>query len=250
MALLSFEGVSKSYPRTGVVFEPFDFTVEPGDFVGVFGERRSGKSTLLRLAAGIDRPDAGIVRYDGRDLAAISENERSGIRRTDIGVATTSTDPPASLADRSRTVVEHVALPLTFERVSPIEASARAYRCLHMVGVDGCMNAAPWELRAGETTRVALARALVREPRLLLVDEPAITHSPAERESIRDLLHELSRRLELAVLVASEEVTVMAGAPRILSVGDGKVISNDEAPGTVVPFPSVRAAGAGEAGES
>lgn len=247
MALLSFDRVGKSYARAGVVFEPFDLEVEVGDFVGVWGERRSGKSTLLRLAAGVETPDVGIVRFDGRDLTEMSESERSGLRLGDIGVATMSTDGNATLADRSRSVVEHVALPLMFRGQSHDEATTAAHRYLRMVGVSDCINAAPFELRAGETTRVELARALVRGPRLLLVDEPAITHSPGERDAIRELLHQLSRDLKLATMVASEEVTMMAGAPRLLSVGDGKVITNEQS-GTVVPFPSTRSAG-GEASD-
>lgn len=240
MALLSFERVGKSYARTGVVFDCFDLDVEAGDLVGVWGERRSGKSTLLRLAAGVEAPDQGIVRFDGRDLAAMSESDRSALRLSEIGMAIASSDNGVPLADRSTTVLEQVALPLIFKGLSRREAATVAHRHLRTVDAADCAHAAPFELRAGEGTRVALARALVREPRLLLVDEPAITHSPGERESIRELLHDLSRQFELAMLVASEEVSMMAGAPRILSVGDGRVISN-ERPGTVVPFPRARA---------
>jgi ABC-type lipoprotein export system ATPase subunit len=242
MTLLSFERVRKAYTRGGVVLEGFDLDVVPGDFVGVWGERRSGKTTLLRLAAGVEAPDSGSVRFDGRDMAGMSEAERSRLRLREIGMATTTTDTSVLLADRSTTVVEQVALPLVFTGLSRRAAAAVAHRYLQMVGAGECVSAAPFELRPGESTRVALARALIREPRLLLVDEPAVTHSPAERESIRDLLHELSRSLRLATLVASEEVAMMAGAPRILSVGDGKVISS-EPTGTVVPFPTARAIG-------
>jgi len=245
---LSFHQVGKSYPRAGVVFEPFDLEVDAGDFVGVFGERRSGKSTLLRLAAGIEMPDTGVVRFDGRDLARMSEGERSALRRHDIGMATVSIDSAATLADRSTSVVEYVALPLIFQGRKQADAINAAHHCLHMVGVSDCLNAAPFELRAGETTRVALARALVRKPRLLLVDEPAITHSPGERDEIRDLLHALSRDLRLTMLVASEEVTMMAGVPRLLSVGNGKINSNDK-PGTVVPLRSPRSATGGKASD-
>jgi predicted ABC-type transport system involved in lysophospholipase L1 biosynthesis ATPase subunit len=246
MALLSFAQVGKSYTGAGVVFEPFDLEIEVGDFVGVLGERRSGKSTLLRLAAGIETPDTGIVCFDGRDLARMSESERSALRRRDIGMATVSADSAATLSDRSTTVVEHVALPLIFRGRRRNEAIHAAHHCLRMVGVADCLNAAPFELRAGETTRVALARALVREPRLLLVDEPAITHSPGERDAIRELLHDLSRDLELAMVVASEEVTMMAGARRLLSIGNGKVFSNEQ-PGTVINLRPARSAAGGEA---
>jgi putative ABC transport system ATP-binding protein len=249
MALLSFERVGKSYTRAGVVFEPFDLDVEVGDFVGVLGERRSGKSTLLRIAAGIETPDTGIVRFCGQDLARMSESDRSALRLNDIGVATVANDGAATLSDRSTTVVEHVALPLTFQGHRRNDAMGAAHRWLRRVGVSDCLNAAPFELRAGEITRVALARALVREPRLLLVDEPAVTHSPEERDAIRELLHDLSRDLGLAMIVASEEVTMMAGARRLLSLGNGKVFSNEQ-PGTVVPIRSARAAAGGKAPES
>lgn len=242
MALLSFEQVGKSYAHGGVVFEGLDLEVEVGDFVGVWGERRSGKSTLLRLAAAIESPDAGVVRFQGRDLAELSESDRSALRRSEIGMAVSASDTgTASHSDRSTTVVDHVALPLIFSGIGQKKAWSVAHRYLRVVGASECMHAAPFELRAGEGTRVALARALVREPRLLLVDEPAITHSPGERDAIHGLLHELARDMGLAMIVASEEVSMMAGAPRILSVGDGKVIST-ERPGTVVPFPSDRVA--------
>ena len=245
MVLLSFERVSKSYTRggrEGIVFDPFDLEVEAGDLLGVWGERRSGKTTLLRLAAGIEHPDTGTVRFGGRDLAAMSQDDRSKVLLRDIGMVTTPIDVGAYHADRSAEVIDQVALPLIFAGLSRTEAASAARRCLQMVGAADCMHAAPFELKAGESTRVALARALVREPKLLLVDEPAVTHSPDERESIRELLHELSRELKLAMIVASEEVTMVAGAPRILSVGDGQVISS-ERPGTVVPFPEARLLG-------
>lgn len=242
MALLSFEQVGKHYPRAGVVFDELDLDVEVGDLIGVWGGRRSGKSTLLRLAAGIEAPDAGVVRFDGRDLAAISETERSRLRLRDIGMATPYADDGLLRADRSTTVLEQVALPLILAGANREQAAAVAHRYLEMVDASDCRDAAPFELRIEEGTRVALARALAREPRLLLVDEPAITHSPGERDSIRELLHGLSRELRLATLVASEEVTMVAGSPRILSVGDGRVIANDPR-GTVLPFPRGRSAG-------
>jgi len=235
MTLLSFERVGKAYQRAGVVLDGFDLEVEPGDFVGIWGERRSGKTTLLRLAAGVEAPDRGIVRFDGRDLAALSESGRSRLRLREIGMAAIDAQP--RLAAGTISVADHVGLPLVFGGRSRREASDAAHRILHLVGAGECMAAAPFELRPGEGTRVALARALVRKPRLLLVDEPAVTRDPTEREEIRDLLHDLTRSLRVAMLVASEEVAMMVGAPRILSVGDGNVVSSEPA-GAVISFPT------------
>ncbi|NLT06552.1 MAG: ATP-binding cassette domain-containing protein [Solirubrobacterales bacterium] len=235
MPLLSFEGVGKAYRGAGVVLDGFDLDVDPGEFVGVWGERRSGKTTLLRLAAGVEAPDSGVVRYAGRDLADLSETGRSRLRLGEIALATI--DAPSHVAASAITVADHVGLPLVFGGRSQREAADAAHRSLHLVGAGDCMSAAPFELRPGEGTRVALARALVREPRLLLVDEPAVTPDPTEREEIRDLLHQLTRSLRVAMLVASEEVSMMVGAPRILSIGDGNVVSN-ETTGTVISFPA------------
>jgi putative ABC transport system ATP-binding protein len=241
MSLLSLANVAKSYRRGArelVVFDGVSLEVDCGDQVGVWGQRRSGKSTLLRLAAGIERPDAGAIRFAGRDIATMSADERAGLLLRDIGLVSTPLGLGAMRPARSEAVIDHVALPLIFDGHSRIEAAAAARQMLDVCGASDCAHAAPFELKAEERTRVALARALIREPRLLLVDEPAVTQSPAEREEIRKLLRRLVTEFQLAMIVASEEVTMLAGAPRVLSVGDGKVLSS-ERPGVVVPFPGV-----------
>lgn len=241
MSLLSLEDVAKRYRRGArevVVFDGVSLEVECGDLVAVWGERRSGKSTLLRLAAGIERPDSGVVRFAGRDLAKMSGDERAGLLLREIGLVATPLEQGGMRSARSDAVLDHVALPLIFDGHSRVEAAAAARHMLAVCGATDCAHAAPFELKAEERTRVALARALVREPRLLLVDEPAVTQSPAAREEIRDLLRRLVTELQLSTIVASEEVAMLAGAPRVLSVGDGKMLSS-ERPGVVVPFPGV-----------
>jgi ABC-type sulfate/molybdate transport systems ATPase subunit len=108
------------------------------------------------------------------------------------------------------------------------------------VGAADCAEAVPFDLSPGEATRVALALALIRGPKLLLVDEPAIAPSPSEVDEIRELLRSLAGS-NLAVIVASEEVAALRGAPRVVSIGHGRLVSTDR-PGTVVPFPGERTA--------
>jgi ABC-type polar amino acid transport system ATPase subunit len=117
----------------------------------------------------------------------------------------------------------------------------RAREELDRLGAADCAEAVPLELSPGEATRVALARALIRGPRLLLVDEPPIAPSPTEWDEIRALLRSLAGESNLALIVASEEVSALRGATRAVSIGDGRLVSSDR-PGTVVPFPGERTA--------
>jgi ABC-type methionine transport system ATPase subunit len=241
MALLSFEGVGKRYRRWGrdvVVLDDVRLDVDPGDFVGVWGSRRAGKSTLLRLAAGIELADAGVVRFDGRDLSQVSSRERARLWRRDIGFVSPERRGPAEQ------VVPHVAMPLVSDGWAPDEAAGAARRTLKRVDAAGCAHAATYELSPGDQTLVALARALVRQPRLLLVDEPAITQSPSERDRICEVLRSVGREPELTVVVASEDLSPLRAAGRMMSIGEGRVLLADR-PGTVVPFPAGSSRSAG-----
>lgn len=235
MALLSFEGVGKRYRRWGrevVILDDVRLEIDPGDFVGVWGSRRAGKSTLLRLAAGIELADTGVVRFDGRDLRRMSSRECARLWRREIGFVS-----PERRAGPAEQVVAHVAMPLASDGWAPADAAAAARRMLDRVAAAGCASAATYELSPGEQTLVALARALIRQPRLLLVDEPAITQSPSERDRICEVLRSVGRQPELTVIVASEDLSPLRSAGRMMSIGEGRVLTADR-PGTVVPFPA------------
>jgi predicted ABC-type transport system involved in lysophospholipase L1 biosynthesis ATPase subunit len=244
MALLSLEQVSKRH-RSGrrevVVLDGVSLDVDSGDYVGIWGAPRAGKSSLLRLAAGIELPDAGSVRFDGRDLAKLSSRERALLLRRSIGYVSTPLDSARWNAGRSDRVLDHVAEPLLGDRRRPTDARAAARRALDHVGATACIHAATHELSTGERTRVALARALVRAPRLLLIDEPALMPSPNERDAIRVLLRSLLGDSDMTLIVASEDVGALRGVPRLLSVGEGRLLSTDR-DGTVLPFRREQAA--------
>jgi ABC-type lipoprotein export system ATPase subunit len=244
MALLSLEQVSKRH-RSGrrelVVLGDVSLEIDEGDFVGVWGPPRSGKSSLLRLAAGIEDPDEGRVCFDGRELGRMSARERALLLRRAIGYVATPLDATAWNAGRCERVLDHVAEPLLGDRRRPSETRVAARRALERVGTGGCAHASTNELSLGERTRVALARAIVREPRLLLVDEPALMPSPGERDEIRQLLRSLSSEAQLTLIVASQDAGALRGTRRMLSIGDGRVRTSDR-DGIVVPFPHERAA--------
>jgi len=239
MPLLSFEQVSKRHIDLGVhehiVLDDVSFDVEAGTSAGIWGPRRSGKSTLLRIAAGIELPDAGVVRFEGRDITKLSDRERARLVRTKIGFA------PASWREaRNLPVVEHVGLPLLSGGASMREASVKARAVLERVGATSRADAAIFELSPGERTRVAIACALVRDPALLLVDEPALTPSPSERDELYALLRSLTGERGLTVVVASEDLAAIRTARQAMTISDGTLRSSHRA-GRVVPFPEDRA---------
>lgn len=238
MALLAFEHVSRRHRDLGgreiAVLDQVSFEIGSGDSVGIWGLRRSGKSTLLRIAAGLELPDAGIVRFEGHDLTSLSELERARLVRTRIGLA------PASWREtRNVRVVEHVALPLLSTGARLREASVAARGVLERVGATSRADTPVLELSPGERTRVAIARALVRGPSLLLIDEPALTPSPSERDELYALLRSLAAEPRLTLVVASEDLAAIRTARQAMTISDGAIRSSRR-PGQVLPFPGDR----------
>ncbi|HXR28350.1 MAG TPA: ATP-binding cassette domain-containing protein [Solirubrobacteraceae bacterium] len=241
--LLSLRNVSKSYPDGGREIPVLDsvwLEIEARASVGVYGTRRSGKSTLLRIAAGIELPDAGSVRFDGRELAAISAGERSRLLRGAIAFVCTE-DWHAAPGER---VVDHVAVPLGGAGLTMRVARRRALAVLEEVGVGvGASQELTAALSLAERMRVMLARALVREPRLLVLDEPALMPGIGERDRFYALLRAVACERRIALLVASEEIAALQGVGMLVSIADGELCSSARA-ATVVHLPRRPPAGA------
>jgi ABC-type cobalamin/Fe3+-siderophores transport system ATPase subunit len=239
--LLAFEHVTKGYPdgrRRIVVLERVSFAVHAGDFVGILGPPRTGKSTLMRLAAGIEAPDDGTVSFQGRDLGRMSTLERGRLLRTRIGLLATDDWRPG----RVERAVDLVALPLVSDGATLHEARRRARRMLDWAGAAEYADELARALSVGERTRAMLARALVREPHLLLVDEPAVTPTLGERDELYELLRSGARERGAALLVASQDRNALRGACVLMTIGDGELCSTGE-PGVVLPFRDRRASG-------
>jgi len=238
MTLLSLTQVTRRYGdgrREVLVLDRVNLEVDAGDFVGVWGPRRSGKTTLLRVAAGIESPGAGAVCFDGHVLTSMPAGERTRLLRTH-GIAHVCGDWRPQL---NQPTLDSVAMSLLSDRMSLREARPIAHRALEKVGVGDCADVWTGRLSQGERIRVGLARALVRQPRLLLVDEPAVSPSPVECGELFALLRSLAGRSDLAVLIASQDLEALEGARRIMSISDGILRSMDQA-GVVVAFPNQR----------
>jgi ABC-type methionine transport system ATPase subunit len=246
--LLSFTEVSR-YRQDGrrntVVLDRVSLEIEEGDFVGLWGPKRSGKSTLLRVMAGMERPDSGEVVFADRSLTRMSARERSHQLRRG-GIALVCSDWRAQIARR---VVDLVATACGGDGTPMVEARTRARKSLSLVGAADSADVAVNQLTLGERLRVGVAVALVREPRLLLIDEPAVLPNPLEGEELYTLLRELGQERRFAVVIASESLAALTGVERMMAISSGEVRSMDQS-GTVVQFPGPGVARADRAGNA
>ncbi len=239
VSLLAFDKVRKHHPDGGpepVVFDSLELELRMGDSVGIWGGPRTGKSVLLRLAGGIELADAGTVRFQGRDYSQLAGWERASLLRSSIGFAPAFGERMPAGLDRSDDVLRFVASPLTSDGWSELESSERAVATLARVEALDCADRRPGDLSAGQRTRVGIARALVRKPALLLVDEPALTTSSRERDAIRDVLGSLAADRSLALLAVSADPHMLSGLARSYTAGGRRLLSAAR-PGRVVVLP-------------
>jgi ABC-type lipoprotein export system ATPase subunit len=187
--LLQLDGVSKSFwrgPRETRVLRELSLTVDAGEFVGVYGTRGVGKTTLLRVAAGFDLPNSGVVSFCGRDVRQLSQDGRTRLHRDQIAWVERSGPQSAEL-----TICDYVALPL-YRVVGPSAAQRQALSELGRVGVGDVADQRWADLSDTARMLVALAQALVRRPRLLLADDPTAGLNVIDRERIIGLLRSWS----------------------------------------------------------
>lgn len=236
MTLLSLDGVTKRYARGYRELEALDdvaLDVAPGDFIAIWGGSRSGKTTLLRVAAGIEAPDAGSVTFDGRVLATLSRRDRARLLLTDIGCVWQT-----GRITRGLSVLDHVALP-RFKQRSHVQARREAHDVLERVGVAQCGHARWHELSDGERTRVALAHALIRRPRLLLADEPTANLNMIEREQVLGVLRSVADEAGVAIIMTAPDAPNLLQSHRLMSLDGGRLIKpRSEQRGTLIDFPS------------
>jgi putative ABC transport system ATP-binding protein len=183
--VLSVKSLSKSFsgPRAKAVLRDISFELEAGDYVAVMGESGIGKSTLLNLIAGLDRPDSGKVLLDGVDLTALGDDEATLVRRKHMGFVFQAFHVLPYL-----TVAQNVALPLALNGVGDPAMRKRVEALLEAVRLGDRGASLPRELSGGEMQRVAIARALVHKPRLVFADEPTGNLDPESAKEVLELL--------------------------------------------------------------
>ncbi|MEJ3746776.1 ABC transporter ATP-binding protein [Actinomycetes bacterium KLBMP 9797] len=215
--LLVADGLHKAFGPTAAL-DGASMSVDAGEIVAVMGPSGSGKSTLLHCLAGIVRPDAGHVRYDGRELTALSDRERSALRRGQFGFVFQFGQLVPEL-----TCLENVALPLRMERVRRRAAERRAAEWLERLEVTDVAGKRPGEVSGGQGQRVAVARALVTNPRVIFADEPTGALDSLNGERVMRLLTQAAREANAAVVLVTHEARVAAYSDREVVVRDGRV---------------------------
>jgi putative ABC transport system ATP-binding protein len=245
-ALLSLGGVTKRFRRglrETTVLDNVSLDVRRGDFVGVLGGRREGKSTLLEIAAGMVRPDEGRVVFDGIDLGSAGSRERDRLRRSAIGLVRGRT----AAAGQTGRVLDHVALPLLSDGATVRQARRTAAETLARVGATEYVYADLPHLSESEQLRVALAQAYVRSPRLLIVDELTDTLDLNDRNTILGILQGFADEDEVAILMTAADAHGTAGCSRVVLLSGGRLRDperlRDRDPdpadqGDVIPFRS------------
>jgi putative ABC transport system ATP-binding protein len=215
-ALLSGVDLHKSFGRTAALAGA-SMCVRSGEIVAVMGPSGSGKSTLLHCLAGIVPADSGRITYDGRDLSAMRDAERSALRRGQFGFVFQFGQLVPEL-----TCLENVALPLRLDGVRRREAQRRAASWLERLEVAGAAGKRPGEVSGGEGQRVAVARAVVTGPRVIFADEPTGALDSLNGELVMRLLTDAARQSGAAVVLVTHEPRVAAYSDREVIVRDGR----------------------------
>lgn len=214
-------GLKKQYIMGGVpldVLKGVDLAIEHGETVCVMGPSGSGKSTLLNIVGGLDRPSAGSVLVDGRDLASMDDERLAIYRRQQVGFVFQSFNLIPTMTAR-----RNVELPLLFAGASLEERSLRAAAALESVGLGHRMDHTPMELSGGEQQRVAVARAVVNEPSIMLADEPTGNLDTRTGGEILDLIKQMHADGRTFLITTHDRSVAESVADRIVTIVDGAI---------------------------
>jgi putative ABC transport system ATP-binding protein len=223
--VIQSESVCRYYQMGETLIRAVDgisLQVQPGEFIALLGSSGSGKSSMLNLIAGLDRPTSGSVVVQSRDLAKMSREELAKYRLHVVGMVFQSFNLIASM-----TLEENVELPLRFAEVNRDKREDLAREALERVGLKARMNHRPSELSGGEQQRAALARALINRPQLLLADEPTGNLDSHTGTEIMEMVREFNRELGMTVvMVTHERALAERYAQRMVFLADGKLVDD------------------------
>jgi putative ABC transport system ATP-binding protein len=219
--MYALSGVTKTYRKRGstvAAVQDVDLSIANGEWLAIQGRTGSGKTTLLQLLGAMQRPDGGVVSFDGRDLALLPETGLAKVRAAAIGFVfqTFNLIPTLSAA-------ENVEAALVPQRLSAADQRARVAAALDSVGLADRAHHLPSELSGGQQQRVGIARALVKQPKVLLADEPTGNLDIDTRDEIMSLLEALWRDRGLTLVLVTHDSAIASRAQRVATMKDGRL---------------------------
>lgn len=222
MTVLEAQALSKTYVGGDggqiVVLDAVDLQIARGEMVAVIGSSGAGKSTLLHLLGALDRPSSGEIVIAGRTLSGLDDDAVSALRNRTVGFVF-----QFHHLLREFTALENVMMPLRIGGTDEAQARQRAIGLLDRMGLAGRAHHRPAQLSGGEQQRTAVARALAADPSVLLADEPSGNLDHGNSERLHDLFAELTRELEIAMVVVTHNRSLAARADRVLQLEEGKL---------------------------
>ncbi len=219
-SIIELKALTKTYQNDDVetlVLRGLDLTIHAGEFVALMGPSGSGKSTLMHILSFLDRPTNGSYMYRGRDVTALTADERAALRLSDIGFVFQAFHLLPKL-----NVLENVMLPLVYAGASVADRKQRATEALQNVGLGERLDFLPNQLSGGQKQRVAIARALINNPSVIFADEPTGNLDSVSSEQVLGILSDLHRDGKTVVMV-THEPDAAAHAKRIIRMKDGVI---------------------------
>lgn len=220
--ILSCQNLSRSYTDAKSkidVLNSIDFDINHGEMVAIVGTSGSGKSTLLHLLAGLDKPTAGTVMINSKNIHEVSEDERCYIRNHHLGFIYQFHHLLPEF-----TAIENVGMPLLIRDAEPEKIKARATELLKQVGLEKRLKHKLGALSGGERQRVAIARALVANPSCILADEPTGNLDPQNAKRILDMFFELQKVQQTSVIMVTHDASIASRADRVFKIVDGTLL--------------------------
>jgi putative ABC transport system ATP-binding protein len=226
--LIQIQAVSKIYQRKNnsiIALDKIDLEINEGEFLALIGQSGSGKTSLLNLIGALDQPTLGKIIFKSKDIGGFSNSELALFRREQIGFIFQTFNLLPAL-----TIVENVESALIHSKLSPAEVKTKAVNALSQLGLEDKLDRFPSELSVGQQQKVAIARALIKNPSIILADEPLGEMDPIAGKEVLDKLIELNNKLKITIIVASHNLTLEKITQRVIFLSAGKIVLKEQTP--------------------
>lgn len=212
--------IYKSEDVEVMALQGLDLEIEKGELMAVIGKSGSGKSTLMNMIGGLERPSAGKLYIDGKDLFTLSDNEMVEYRNKTVGFVWQKSS--RNLVPYM-TAVENIEVPMYFTKKSPEDMRKKALELIEKVGMLHKKDSYPEQMSGGEQQRIAIAVALANEPDILLADEPTGAADSKTSNKIQDLFRSLNKELGITIIIVTHDISLANKVNRVVMISDGKI---------------------------